>query len=51
MVSGLKVDQVVVRYGEVTAVDHLTVAVAPGEIVAVIGASGAGMKPKPSYSR
>ena len=42
MVSGLKVDQVVVRYGEVTAVDHLTVAVAPGEIVAVIGASGSG---------
>lgn len=42
MVSGLKVDHVVVRYGEVTAVDRLTVEVAPGEIVAVIGASGSG---------
>lgn len=42
MVSGLRVDQVVVRYGAVTAVGQVTVEVAPGEIVAVIGASGSG---------
>lgn len=40
--SGLTVDQAVVRYGELTAVDAVSLSVAPGEIVAVIGASGSG---------
>lgn len=42
MVKGLTVDQVVVRYDGITAVDQLSVDIAPGEIVAVIGASGSG---------
>lgn len=40
--SGLTIDQAVVRYGALTAVDAVSLAVAPGEIVAVIGASGSG---------
>jgi len=47
MVSGLTVADAVVRYattggGVVTAVDHVDLAVAPGEIVALLGASGSG---------
>ena len=42
MVSGLEVDDAVVRYGPVTAVDHVSLEVAPGEIVALLGASGSG---------
>ena len=39
---GLEIDDVVVRYGDATAVEGVTLAVAPGEIVAVIGPSGCG---------
>ena len=39
---GLEVCGVTVRYGAVTAVDRVDLAVAPGEIVAVLGASGSG---------
>lgn len=39
---GLEIDDLVVRYGGVTAVEGVTLAVAPGEIVAVIGPSGCG---------
>lgn len=42
MVNGLTLDQLVVRYGDITAVDQLSMDIAPGEIVAVIGASGSG---------
>ena len=40
--SGLTVTGAEVRYGEVVAVDGVDLAVAPGEIVALIGASGSG---------
>lgn len=42
MVSGLTVTDAVVKYGPVTAVDRVTLQVAPGEIVALLGASGSG---------
>ncbi len=42
MVSGLQVRDAVVRYGGLTAVDRVSLEVAPGEVVAVIGASGSG---------
>ncbi len=42
MVSGLTVEQAVVRYGSLTAVDRVSLEVAPGEVMAVIGASGSG---------
>jgi ABC-type branched-subunit amino acid transport system ATPase component/branched-subunit amino acid ABC-type transport system permease component len=38
----LHVDNLTVRFGGVTAVDHLTLDVAPGEIVGLIGPNGAG---------
>lgn len=40
--EGLEIDDVVVRYGDATAVDGVTLDVSPGEIVAVIGPSGCG---------
>lgn len=40
--SGLQVRDAVVRYGGLTAVDQVSIDVAPGEVVAVIGASGSG---------
>ncbi len=40
--SGLQVRDAVVRYGTLTAVDGVSIEVAPGEVVAVIGASGSG---------
>lgn len=42
MVSGLAVRDAVVRYGPVLAVDGVSIDVAPGEVVAVLGASGSG---------
>lgn len=42
MVSGLQVRDVVVRYGDLVAVDQVSLDVAPGEVMAVIGASGSG---------
>lgn len=39
---GLEIDDLVVRYGDATAVAGVTLAVSPGEIVAVIGPSGCG---------
>jgi thiamine transport system ATP-binding protein len=39
---GLEIDDVVVRYGDATAVDGVTLDVSPGQIVAVIGPSGCG---------
>ncbi len=39
---GLGIDDVVVRYGDVVALDHLSLDVAGGEVVAVLGASGSG---------
>jgi thiamine transport system ATP-binding protein len=39
---GLEIDDVVVRYGDATAVAGVSLAVPPGEIVAVIGPSGCG---------
>ncbi|MGC3954708.1 MAG: ABC transporter ATP-binding protein [Propionicimonas sp.] len=40
--SGLQVTDAVVRYGPVTAVDRVSLQVGPGEIVALLGASGSG---------
>ena len=40
--SGLSVTGATVRYGDVVAVDDVDLAVAPGEIVALLGASGSG---------
>jgi thiamine transport system ATP-binding protein len=42
MVKGLVADGITVRFGAVTAVDDVTLDVAAGEIVAVLGASGSG---------
>ncbi len=42
MVNGLMVTDAVVNYGPVTAVDRVSLEVAPGEIVALLGASGSG---------
>lgn len=42
MVTGLQVEQASVRYGDVVAVDDVTLRVGQGEIVALVGASGSG---------
>ena len=42
MPAALEVDDVTVRYGGVTALDGVHVAVGPGEVVGVIGPNGAG---------
>jgi thiamine transport system ATP-binding protein len=41
-VSGLRIEGVRVRFGATTAVDGVTLAVAPGEVVALLGPSGCG---------
>ncbi|HEU4658827.1 MAG TPA: ABC transporter ATP-binding protein [Capillimicrobium sp.] len=40
--AGARLEDVTRRYGAVTAVEHLSLAVAPGEVVAVVGPSGCG---------
>ena len=42
MVSGLGLRDVTVRYGDTTALDGVSMAVAPGEVVALLGPSGSG---------
>lgn len=42
MVSGLAIRDAVVRYGPTVAVDGVSLDVAPGEVVALLGASGSG---------
>ena len=42
MVAGLGVHDLGVRYGPVPAVDGVSISVAPGEVVAVLGPSGSG---------
>ncbi|HEY3337311.1 MAG TPA: ABC transporter ATP-binding protein [Propionicimonas sp.] len=42
MVTGLAIRDAVVRYGPTVAVDHVSLDVAPGEVVALLGASGSG---------
>jgi branched-chain amino acid transport system ATP-binding protein len=40
--SGLAVEEVTVSFGGITALDHVSLEVAPGEVVGVIGPNGAG---------
>ena len=40
--SGLELRDVTVRYGDTTALDGVSMAVAPGEVVALLGPSGSG---------
>jgi len=40
--GAVRLEDVVVRYGDVTAVDHLSLAVEPGEFVSLLGPSGCG---------
>src|SRR5690606_25759093 len=42
LMAGLEVRDVTVRYGGTTAVDGASLAVAPGEVVALLGPSGCG---------
>src|SRR5436189_120074 len=38
----IEVDDLVVRYGDLVAVDHLTFAAEPGQVTALLGPNGAG---------
>ena len=38
----IEVADLVVRYGDVTAVDNISFAIAPGELVTLLGPSGCG---------
>jgi ABC-2 type transport system ATP-binding protein len=38
----IDVDELVVRYGSLTAVDHVSFSVAPGQVLALLGPNGAG---------
>lgn len=42
MEPAFRIDDLVVRYGTFTAVDHLTLSAEPGEVLALLGPNGAG---------
>ncbi len=42
MPASIEINELVVRYGDFTAVDHLTLAVPPGELFGFLGPNGAG---------
>jgi branched-chain amino acid transport system ATP-binding protein len=42
MTARLEVDDITLRFGGVTALEHVSLTVAPGEVMAVIGPNGAG---------
>ena len=42
MVNGLAAEGITVRFGATTAVDGVSLEVVPGEVLAVLGASGSG---------
>ncbi len=41
----VSIEQLTVRYGPVVAVDNLSLEIAPGELLALVGPSGCGRRP------